>query len=416
MWNRRDFLTISSLAGAAAASGVTRLAFGQSADAPIVVVLFLRGGVDSLNLLAPVNDPNYTRARSAALRVVDSGAAAGWSVASTAGLDFRAHAASLPLRDLYQSRALAFVHATGLMNSTRSHFEAMDMMERGVIERTAGPRSGWLTRFAPSLSSAGSLPSAAIGSGLPASFLGAELTPSMPKPNDFSIWFDGYLRDRQLKIVRDSYAGTDLLAAAGRRTLNVTDVLEQRIPRNANGDRSDYQPRAGANYPTEWPGAELAESLKSVAQLIKLDLGLQLATLDFGDWDHHDGQEWRFRSRLDALAKALAAFYADTVDFHNRLVLVTMSEFGRRLKANNSGGTDHGHGGAMMLLGQRVQGGRMYGSWPGLADGQLDQGDLAVTTDYRAVLAEVLSSLRSGVDIGSVFPGLTPPPRLGLVV
>jgi uncharacterized protein (DUF1501 family) len=417
MLTRRDFIAATSIAGVAAASGLTRVAFGQQAsDAPIVVVLFLRGGMDGLNLLAPVNDTNYTRARPAGLRVTDSGTSAGWTVASSGGLDFRAHPATEPLRSLYESRQLAFVHATGLKNATRSHFEAMDMMERGVTDRSASLRTGWLTRYLPALAATtGQLPSAAITSGLPALFLGAEQTPSIPQPNDFSLWLDGFLRDRQLKVLRDSNAGSDVVAAGFRRMLAVTDVLDAKIPKNANGERIPYQPRSGVTYPGNWPAGELSNSLKAVAQLVKLDVGLQLATLDFGDWDHHDGQEWRFRSRVDAMARSLAAFWSDMQDYHSRLVVMTISEFGRRLKSNNSAGTDHGHGNAMMLLGGRVQGGKLYGPWPGLADGQLDEGDLAITTDYRAVVTEVLTTLRPGTDAAALFPGFTMPGRLGLI-
>jgi uncharacterized protein (DUF1501 family) len=416
MLTRRDFVAASTMAGTAAASGLTRVALGQQADAPIVIVLFLRGGMDGLNLLAPVNDTNYIAARPAQLRVTDSGGNAGWSVASFGGLDFRAHPAAAPLRDLYTARQLAFVHATGLENPTRSHFEAMDMMERGVVDRSAPVRTGWLTRFQPALNPAGTLPSASVTENLPALFLGAEQTPSLPSPNDFELWLDTDLRARQLKVLRDATAGADPLSGAFRRMLNVTDVLEAKIPRNSNGDRIAYQPRSGVTYPTQWPAGEISRSLQAIAQLTKLDLGLQLATLDFGDWDHHDGQEWRFRSRVDALSRALAAFWADMQDYHSRIVLMTVSEFGRRLRSNNSGGTDHGHGNVMMLLGGRVQGGKLHGPWPGLAPAQLDDGgDLAIATDYRAVVSEVLTTLRPSTDVGALFPGFSAPPRLGLV-
>ncbi len=415
MLTRRHFIAASSIAGAAAAAGLTRVAFGQQADAPIIIVLFLRGGMDGLNLLAPVNDTNYTAARPATLRVTDSGANAGWSVASVGGLDFRAHPVATPLRELYEARQLAFVHAAGLQNPTRSHFEAMDMMERGVIDRSAPVRTGWLTRFQPALRAAGALPSAAVSDGLPALFLGAEQTPSLPNPNDFELRLDDGLRDRQLKILRDAAAGTDPVSIALRRMLGVTDRLEQTIPRDATGDRIPYQPRSGVTYPTEWPAGEISRSLQSIAQLVKLDLGLQLATLDFGDWDHHDGQEWRFRSRMDALTKSLAAFWADMHDYHSRVVLMAISEFGRRLRSNNSAGTDHGHGNVMLLLGGRVRGGKLYGRWPGLSAAELDEGDLAITTDYRAVVSEVLTTLRPGTAASVLFPGFTAPARLGII-
>ncbi|MCB1624173.1 MAG: DUF1501 domain-containing protein [Pseudomonadales bacterium] len=418
MLTRRDFLAASTIAGAAAAAGLTRVAFGQQANnAPILLVLSLRGGMDGLHFVAPVNDTNYIAQRPTTLRVADSGATAGWSVASQSGLDFRAHAATVALRELYQSRSLAFVHATGLMNPSRSHFDAMDMMERGVTDRAAPLRTGWLTRYLSGLGGADDgFKSAAIGSGLPALFLGAEQTPSVSNPNDFRLWVDDYLRPYQMKILNGSFAGADPVSTAMRRMLNTADVFEQKIPRAANGARVPYQPRAGVSYPADWPAGELSGALQAVAQLAKLDVGLQLATVDFGDWDHHDGQEWRFRSRVAALSTALAAFWSDMQDFQSRLVIVTVSEFGRRLKSNNSGGTDHGHGNVMMLLGGPVQGGKLYGQWPGLAPDQLDEGDLAVTTDYRAVVAEIMTRLHPGSDAATLFPGFAAAsPALGLI-
>jgi uncharacterized protein (DUF1501 family) len=172
-------------------------------------------------------------------------------------------------------------------------------------------------------------------------------------------------------------------------------------------------PANNASYPTE-TGAELSNALKTAAQLIKLDLGIQVVTVDYGDWDTHINQAYRFPELVKGLSQSLAAFYNDLSQQRQRLTVVVMSEFGRRLKSNQSNGTDHGYGGMMMALGGQVNGGRIYGEWKGLSSENLDDGaDLAITTDYRAVLSEILVK-RFQSNVGDVFAGHSYQP-LGLI-
>jgi uncharacterized protein (DUF1501 family) len=150
----------------------------------------------------------------------------------------------------------------------------------------------------------------------------------------------------------------------------------------------------------------LAEQLKTVAQAIKLDLGLRVSTVDFGGWDTHINQAGEIEYMIKNLSSALMAFWRDLGYHRDHVSVVVMSEFGRRLKANEAGGTDHGHGNVMFALGANVKGGKMYGDWPGLANDALDEGaDLAITTDYRTVLSELVASHLKFADTKTIFPG-----------
>ena len=170
------------------------------------------------------------------------------------------------------------------------------------------------------------------------------------------------------------------------------------------------------NYPTGKDADQLSHALKTLATMVKLDVGLRIGQVDFDGWDTHEDQYSQFPPRVEALSKALAAFYHDLEAYHDRLTILVMSEFGRRLRTNKSGGTDHGYGNMMMVLGKQVKGGRMYGKWPGLNQGELAKGvDLDITTDYRAVLGEILQGRLDLKDVGRVFPGFAMPKPLGFL-
>ncbi len=189
--------------------------------------------------------------------------------------------------------------------------------------------------------------------------------------------------------------------------------LDARLPRDDQGKVKPYQPDNGANYD---PAAEFARPLKTVAQLIKMDVGLSVVTLDYGAWDHHEYQAGRFKPQVEHLSNGLAAFWNDMAAYHDRITLVTLTEFGRRLRSNRSNGTDHGRGGLMMVLGGKVAGGRFHGAWPGLKAEQLDEGvDLAVANDYRTVLSEILDR-QHGVKGGTWFPNYKAGGTLGVLV
>lgn len=371
---------------------------------PILLVVFLRGGMDGLNFCAPVDDRDYMAARAGDLRIHDSGELAGLSLERGLGGDFRLHHAARPLHELYQSNRLAIVHAAGLSNGTRSHFDAMDLMERGSVDNKS-LATGWLSRHLATQRPGGLLPVISSGSSTPGSLLGSGEAVSVWDPEGFGIATHWQEPTEAAEILRGFYAGGESpLHGAARRTLDAVRVVQRGIPRDGDGIARPYEPENGAEYPDDYGWRQ---SLVTVAQLIKMDVGLSLATLDFGGWDTHEGQAWRFPQQVDNLARGLGALYNDLQRYHDRLSIVVMSEFGRRLKSNESGGTDHGHGNLMMLLGQQVNGGRMFGQWPGLATEQLDdRADLAITTDYRQVLAELLVRGMGNPQLGRLFPGL----------
>ena len=414
--NRRSFAAGCSAAIAALAGGrLGRLSFASSerTASDTLVIVSLRGGIDGLNLVAPGGDAHFAAARPRALRVDESGAEAGLALANRLpGADFLLHPAAAPLKELYDSNALAIVHACGLVHGTRSHFEAMDLMERA----SPGSRitSGWLSRYLAAIGDRGALTAVAASEYQPVALAGS-LAVSIPDPASFSLPDHWRYGEQQLDLLRTFYGGSSALHLAGRTTLAALDMVARSVPRDGDGAPLPYESEHGAEYPDDSDAAELSVALQSVARLIKLDVGLRVATVDYGGWDTHDAQDDVFPSLVNGLARGLAAFYNDLAAYHGRLTVLVLSEFGRRLKANDSGGTDHGHGNVLLALGGGINGGRMYGRWPGLAAEQLDDGaDLAITTDYRAVLAEILAARTDIASEADIFPGLERGEALGL--
>jgi len=446
---RRDFMIgCSSAIAALAGSRLVNVSFAapagaegaQDTSARILVVLFLRGGMDALHFLAPVNDKAHLAARPANLRLSDNGDDKALPLSSAIpNLDFRLHPAAHLLKDLYESKDLAFIHACGITDGTRSHFEAMDLMERGVPgsgsptpgmgmgmggmgsggmsgkppSAKSAPRqnlaTGWLTRYAQQIPGKGLLPVASGNSALPNSLLG--FGPAMPISNAAEFRFQG--SGEQLAALRKLYSGQDPLHASGTHALSAFDAVQSKLPKNPDGSNKPYSPDHNADY----GDSEIGRSLRSVAQLVKMNLGLRVATVDFGGWDTHLSQTYYFPILVKQLSTALHAFYNDLSAHRSKLNIVVQTEFGRRLKANLSNGTDHGHGGVMMVLGGGVRGGQILGKWPGLATHQLDsRADLAVTTDFRSVFAEVLTARFNLADSTPLFPNLAPSPPLGLYV
>jgi uncharacterized protein (DUF1501 family) len=407
-----------------AAGKVSELIFADEAQAAgtdeIMVVVFLRGGCDGLSLLSPYDDGVYRTARGD-LALPLSGVNAPLRLdprnpsynTSSFGLN-----AKMPqLKDLYDQGRLALVHACGLDDDTRSHFDAMDYMERGTPGvKTTG--SGWITRHVQSIGATpGLIPAVAAGSEAPASMLGYNGAVAMSSANSFNLNTHWRYNTKELnypmmKVLDSFYPGTgrNPLDGAGKRTLDTIKAIRAANP-------GTYTPRAGVSY----PGGSFGSALKTVAQVVKMEQGLRVATVDFGGWDTHEGQansdgNGYLPDRLGQLSEGLFALTADLVDYLGRLTIVVMSEFGRRLGRNASNGTDHGHGNVMMVIGGNVNGGRIYGNWPGLAN--LDQGqDLHITTDYRVVLGEIIYKRLGNPALGAIFPGLTADKftQLGLV-
>ncbi|MCU0353909.1 MAG: DUF1501 domain-containing protein [Cytophagales bacterium] len=405
---RREFLKQTGLATAFLTGGVPTLAFSPQEEKEIFVLIFLRGGMDGLQLVAPASDKFYMDARSAELRITEKNGLLLKNPLNN--LDFRLHAKAKPLKELYDGNRLAIIHACGLANGTRSHFDAMDLIEKGIPQKK-NVTKGWLARYLETTTGVENLilPAVAVGDQLPVSYLGSDKAVSLYSAADFSLKGDEKLSG----ILKSWYNQPDALGQTARNALKNIASIEQKLPKNTDGSPKEYHPDAA--YPTEWYISELSNNLKNLAQLIKMDTGLHVATVNFGGWDTHDNQTYVFPQLTEALSRSVAAFYNDLSRFHARLTVVVMSEFGRRLKGNRSGGTDHGHGNVMLVLGQKTAGGKMYGSWRGLATEQLDNGvDVPVTTDYRTVLGEILLKRLKNNRLDVVFPEFKIPGYLGI--
>ncbi len=372
-------------------------------EEPLLVILFLRGGADGLSLIAPSGDPDYIAARPEGLRVLRKGDDAGHRLKNPAAdADFRFHPQARGLWELYDAGEMAVIHASGLDHGTRSHFEAEERMERAAKSAGAG---GWLGRWLAGAHPGGILPALSVGPAAPESVAGAQDIIAVAEEMEQLILAAGYEISPLLRRrLRQGFGDHPLIGAPLQRLLALGEALESRLWNSETGEFGPYAP--DADYPEESP---LTRSLMTVAQAAKLDLGLRVATVDFGGWDTHHDQEGDFSYQTRALSQALLAFWRDLGRHRARTTVVIMSEFGRRLRANRSGGTDHGHGNAMMVLGGEVRGGRMYGRWPGLDNDALDDGaDLAITTDYRHVLAEVMARHMGAEDLAGIFPEFSP--------
>jgi len=394
--------------------GLRNLAFaGTGPEKPLLIVVHLRGGCDGLNLISPATDPDFIEARASELRVAADGPDAGHALANGPDpkIDFRLHAQAHGMAELYQSGQLAFLHAVGLTDGTRSHFVATDMIERGVADAASLNRltDGWLTRaLAVDGRPTGLVAASASGSvsgeliGLPSAIAVPTLDGGMAPPG-------GAQAGEVLKRLY-AFTGGDV-GLAGRDALGAMATIDGHLGRDAQGHIPPYQTEPGVDYA---PAAEFGRPLKALAQLIKMEIGLEAATVDIGGWDMHEYQPGRFKTAVDHLSVGLASFWNDMARYHDRMVLVTLTEFGRRLRSNKSQGTDHGRASVMTVLGGKIHGGRFYGPWPGMAPDKLDEGvDLAVATDYRRVLTELLEA-REGRRLPTLFPNYAYPGPLGL--
>jgi len=391
---RRQFLqgcsyAIASMAGAR----LTNLSFAQDNNSSdTLVVVFLRGGWDALNVVPPLQGDDrgfYEKARPN-LRITDL---------LPLNDQFGLHPALAPLHDLYKSGKMGIVHAVGLDHDTRSHFDAQEFIELGT-PGSKNTTSGWITRHLQATGVSSILPVVST-SGQPTSLLNFVPTVSVNSPSDFSQWGNDLVGSQQTAL-RQMYQGSSLLHQAGARTLDALNIISPLVEK-------EYQPSNGATYNDD----ELGRQLKTIAQMIKLDAGLRVAAVDFGGWDTHEyeteGNGGYIGDLLNQLSSGLANFYLDLDSgYTDRLSVVVISEFGRRLVQNESYGTDHGHGSVMLTLGGNVNGGQVFGAWPGLHNDQLyDHADLAVTTDYRQVLSELLSKRLGNSNIENVFPGFS---------
>ena len=412
--SRRGFMVGCSAAIAGlAGSRFNSLAFADAGSGTdeVLVVLFLRGGMDGLTLLPPIGgaDRGHYEAARPQLAVPVTGPDAALPLAGQFGL----HPSAAPLLDLYQDGRLAIVQAAGLDEANRSHFESMEFMELGTPGVATTP-TGWLTRHLQTsdcLPAEAIMPTLAMGDLQQASLRGDYEAVNLHSPGSFNLHSGPWRwRPSQRTALRSLYQGGDsLLHATGSQALDAVDVIELYVT-------DDYTPANGAAYPSTGFG----DHLRVIAQMVKLDLGLSVATLDLGGWDTHAGQSYYLPVLLDELSRGLSAFFTDldgggSNDHTQRLTVVVQSEFGRRFVENADDGTDHGHGNVMMVLSGNANGG-LHGSWPGLGPGELFEGvDLEVTTDYRRILSEVLIRRLGNNKLGLVFPGYSDYSPLGVV-
>lgn len=408
--SRRDFLgnSLKSAAGllfgrsiAALPAWMPRLTLADPHVGPrgdTLVCLFLRGGADGLNIVVPHGDDDYYRQRpTIGIPRPDDDRAD----ARTTDLDgfFGLHPALAPLQAVYQAGDLALVHATGSPDESRSHFEAMDLMERGAA---SGDYTGWLARHLASLDTGNhsALRAVSVGDMLPASLTGIQNATALQSIAEYHLQGRDDRVGQMHTLLQTLYnQNDDLLTAAASQTFAAIDVLNQI-------DVAGYQPRGRA-----YPQQEFGASMQVVAQLIHADVGLEVACVDYGGWDTHVAEgstDGAIARQLDTLGQGLAAFYEDLQDKIDAVTVIVMSEFGRRVEENGGLGTDHGHGNMMMVLGGGINGGHVYARWPGLhADQLVGPGDLAITTDYRDVLGEILQQRLNNPGLAEVFPGYT---------
>ncbi len=399
---RRVFLRNGALAvigTTALPSFLTRAAFGAS-DPGVrpkrLVVVFQRGAADGLNIVVPHGERSYYAMRPT-INITKK------SVLDLDGF-FGLHPAMASLEPLWKQRHLAIVHAAGSPDPTRSHFDAQDFMESG----TPGVKvtdDGWLNRalhelFADKSPDKSAFRAIALGPSLPRILSGKEPAIAVNNLNDFSV---GGKNPKAAPISNTFEAMYEnsvdaVLHGTGQETFDAVKMLKA-------ADPAHYAPAANANYPK----GSFGDSLKQLAHLIKANLGVQVAFADIGGWDHHVNEgstQGQIANVLGDFSQSIAAFWTDLGDLGEDTVVVTMSEFGRTARENGNRGTDHGHANVMFVLGGPVKGGKVYGSWPGLDQSQLYEGrDLAVTTDFRLVLSEVVSRYLGNRDLKTVFPG-----------
>jgi uncharacterized protein (DUF1501 family) len=400
---RRGFL--GALGATALPAWFPRLAFAApgsaSSQRDTLVCIFLRGGADGVNVVVPFGDPDYYGNRPT-IGIPEPGSGSG-----AIDLDgfFGFHPSLAPLKEVWDDGGLAVVQAAGMPINNHSHFDSMDWMERG----TPGQQvllSGWIGRHLAAVDATNTSPFRAIGWG---DFVQASLRGPVPATALSSI-ADFHLQGFEDQAARFQgtlaalYSGTTFLDVQALQTFGAVDRL-------AAVDPTQYPPANGAQY----PDSDFGSALMQVAQLIKADLGLEVACVDLGGWDMHDTENDQMPNQLADLGAGLQAFYADLNDRIGNVTVVTMTEFGRRIQENASGGTDHGTASFMFLMGGGVNGGRVYGSWPTLAPEALaDPGDLAVTTDYRTVLSEILERRLGDPAVDQVFPDFARGAYLGV--
>ena len=411
MWTRRAFLKSSGLALFSVSLGGTPLFLNRTANAAtnadslrrkVLVTIFQRGAMDGLMAVTPFNDPMLPklRPRLALTAAKSAGDAALIDLDGTFGL----HPSFAPIQPLFQEKRLAIVHGVGSPNPTRSHFDAQDYMETGTPGHK-GTRSGWLNRAVGLLGhEATPFRAVAMTKGMPRSLSGDKPALAINNLANFGVKVPGnqWASQSAKEIFKSLYEDTseEHLRRAGQESFEAMKMLSAI-------EVSNYRPANGATYPR----SGLGNSLRQIAQLLKEGVGLEVAFAEANGWDTHVQQGTTtgpFARRVGNLAQSIEAFWTDIEGYHDEVVLMTMTEFGRSVHENGSGGTDHGRGSCLFVLGNRVDGGKVHGTVPPLVVESLDKRrDLPVTTDFRAVFAEVAGAHLDIDDNQALFPGWT---------
>jgi uncharacterized protein (DUF1501 family) len=413
-FTRRAFLKSGALAIVATAaipSFLTRAVFADTngGKRKRLVLIFQRGAADGLNIVLPYAEPQYYKLRPN-LAVPPPGMANGNGALDLDGF-FGLHPAMASFQPLWRDKHLAIVHAAGSPDSTRSHFDAQDYMESG----TPGVKStedGWLNRTLHQQNGAqhdaeSPFRAVAMGTSLPRIMSGSEPAVALNNINEFGVAGRAQASGMLTSTFESMYASSvdTVLHGAAQETFDAVKMLK-------SADPAKYTPASNAKYPR----GRLGDSLRQLAQLMKADLGVEVAFADIGGWDHHVNEAPQLNNVLREFSQSISAFWYDLGPLAEDTVIVTMSEFGRTARENGNRGTDHGHANVMFVLGGPVRGGRVYGKWPGLEEHQLNEGrDLALTTDFRTVMGEAVGRQMGVRDVSRVFPGFTMPAPLHLL-
>jgi uncharacterized protein (DUF1501 family) len=408
---RRFFLKSTGVAVAgfaAVPSFLKRTALAQTAgvagkDRPVVIAIFQRGAMDGISAVIPFGDRSYYSVRpNIAIPEPKSGNA-------DAALDldgfFALHPALAPFKPIYDEGHLAIVQAVGSPDNTRSHFDAQDYME-SATPGNKGTGDGWLNRYMQAKADPKASPFRAVSftANLPRTLLGPAPAIAMTNISDFGVRA-GQGNGQVAKGFEELYSTSlgDSLHGTGKEAFEAVKMLKKANPQQ-------YQAANGANYPR----SPFGNALLQIAQLIKSDVGIEVAFADVGGWDTHANQgssRGQLANRFQDFSQGIAALYKDLGDRMRNVVIVTMTEFGRTIRQNGSGGTDHGHASCLFVLGGPVKGGKVYGKWPGLSTDQLYEGrDLALTTDFRDVFSEIAGRHMGARNLNSIFPGFNANP------
>jgi len=397
-------------------SFLRRTAFGmelmKAPKGKILICLFQRGAADALNVVVPHGEKSYYALRPS-IAIPRPGRGVAGAAIDLDGF-FGLHPALAPLKPLYDRGLLAPVHAVGSPSTTRSHFDAQDYMESGTPD-VKGTTDGWLNRY---LAVRGTCDECNVAK---TPFRAVALTPQTPRIlegpapavamnnlDEFTVRATGNSAERLEALYKTGSA--DLVHGTGAEMFDAVKMLRSANPRQ-------YRPANGAEYPRSQFGMRLLQ----IAQLIKSNVGLEIAFADIGGWDTHvnqGGSTGQLAQRLDDFARSIAALVTDLGDRMDDVAILTMSEFGRMARENGNRGTDHGHAGALFAIGGHVKGGKVYGKWPGLEQEQLYEGrDLALTTDFRSIFAELAQDHLGATALDRIFPGYraSASPFLGLV-